>query len=95
MRFLLALVLATAASPVQAGLFGGPTIDGDTYSYNGKGAVYDPSSTFDDGNSYTDVYVLVALDATRPRTNKAFCWHQHTHKLGYVRHCQLVHPGHG
>lgn len=73
MRFLLALVLAAAASLAQAGLFGGPTVDGDTYSYNGKGAVYDPSSAFDDGDSYTDVYVHAALEFPRPRTNKAFC----------------------
>lgn len=57
MRFLPALLLAIAAPRALAGLFGGPTIDGDTYSYNGKGDVYDPSSAFDDGDSYTDVYV--------------------------------------
>ncbi|TMW62427.1 hypothetical protein Poli38472_005045 [Pythium oligandrum] len=45
---LLLLTLTTA----DAGIFGGPDIDGDVYSYDGKNKKFDPADAFSDDDSF-------------------------------------------
>lgn len=42
-------------------LFGGPTIDGETLSWDGDGDKFTPKKAFKDGDKYIKVYALLAL----------------------------------
>lgn len=56
-RFLLCSALLLVLQHAHAFSFfgGGPTIDGDSLSWDGDGDTFNPKKAFEDGDTYTEV----------------------------------------